>query len=171
AFPRNIQEMFPAEREALAQIGAQSYLAIPLCTEAGKVCGHLAVIDRRERDWNDVDFEILKIFSARAGAELERRDYEKRLETTNAALQKANAQLRREVTQRLQAEEQLASNTVRSEQVAELIRVITSGVTAKTGNEFFRELVRALCEALKAHTVFVSEIDSAKYEANVLALW
>jgi GAF domain-containing protein len=75
AFPRNIQEMFPAERKELAAIGAQSYLAIPLCTETGKVCGHLAVIDRRERDWNEADFEILKIFSTRAGAELERRDY------------------------------------------------------------------------------------------------
>jgi signal transduction histidine kinase len=171
AFPRNVQDMFPAERDALAEIGAQSYLAIPLCTETGKVCGHLAVIDRRERDWNEVDFEVLKIFSTRAGAELERRDYEKRLETTNAALQKANAQLRREVTQRLEAEERLATNTVRNEQVTELIRTITSGVTSKTGNDFFRELVRALCEALKAHTVFVSQIDTVKYEADVLALW
>ena len=171
AFPRNIQDMFPAERDALAEIGAQSYLAIPLCTEMGKVCGHLAVIDRKERDWGEVDFEVLKIFSTRAGAELERRDYEKRLETMNAALQKANAQLRREVTQRLEVEEKLATNTVRSEQVSQLIRTITSGVTAKTGNEFFRELVRSLCEALKAHTVFVSQIDTVKYEADMLALW
>ncbi len=171
AFSRNIQDMFPAERDALAQIGAQSYLAIPLCTDTGKVCGHLAVIDRRERDWGEVDFEVLKIFSTRAGAEMERRDYEKRLETMNAALQKANAQLRREVTQRLEVEERLASNTTRNEHVSELIRVITSGLTARTGNDFFREMVRALCEALQAHTVFVSEIDNAKYEADVLALW
>src|SRR6185312_8472102 len=132
AFSSNIQEMFPAERDALAQIGAQSYLAIPLCTETGKVCGHLAVIDRKERDWNEVDLEILRILSTRAGAELERRDYEKRLESTNAALQKANGQLRREVTQRLEVEEKLATNTVRSEHITELIQVITSGVTAKT---------------------------------------
>ncbi|MEJ0039237.1 MAG: sigma 54-interacting transcriptional regulator [Gammaproteobacteria bacterium] len=171
AFPRNVQEMFPAEKDALAAIGAQSYLAIPLCTESGKVCGHLAVIDRKERDWNEVDFEILKIFSTRAGAELERRDYEKRLESMNTALQKANGQLRREVTQRREVEERLASKTQRSEQVTELIQVITSGVTAKTGNEFFRELVRSLCMALDAHTVFVSEIDTGKYEAEILALW
>jgi signal transduction histidine kinase len=171
AFPRNVQDMFPAERDALAEIGAQSYLAIPLCTESGKVCGHLAVIDRRERDWSEVDFEVLKIFSTRAGAELERRDYEKRLETMNAALQKANGQLRREVTHRIEAEERLATNTVRNEQVTELIRTITSGVTSKTGNDFFRELVRSLCEALKAHTVFVSQIDTVKYEADMLALW
>jgi signal transduction histidine kinase len=118
AFPRNIQEMFPAERDALAKIGAQSYLAIPLCTETGRVCGHLAVIDRKERDWNDVDFEVLRIFSTRAGAELERIDYEKRLQSMNTALQAANAQLRREVTQRLEMEEQLA----RSNRVAEQAR-------------------------------------------------
>jgi signal transduction histidine kinase len=171
AFPRNIQDMFPAERDGLAAIGAQSYLAIPLCQDTGKVCGHLAVIDRRERDWGDADFEVLKIFSRRAGAELERRDYEKRLETMNAALQKANAQLRREVTQRLEAEQQLATNTTRSEQVTELIRAITSGLTAKTGNEFFRELVRSLCDVLKAHTVFVSQIDTVRYEADILAIW
>jgi signal transduction histidine kinase len=171
AFSSNVQDMFPAERDALAEIGAQSYLAIPLCTDTGKVCGHLAVIDRRERDWSNVDFEILKIFSRRAGAELERRDYEKRLETMNAALQKANGQLRREVTYRLDAEEKLATNTTRNEQVTELIRTITSGLTAKTGNEFFRELVRSLCEVLKAYTVFISQIDTVKYEADILAIW
>jgi signal transduction histidine kinase/FixJ family two-component response regulator len=170
-FPRNIAEMFPAERDALLQLGAQSYLAIPLARENGKVWGHLAVIDRRERDWNEADVEIIRIFSTRAAAELDRRDYERRLEGTNAALQKANAQLRREVTQRLDAEEQLATTAARNEHVAELVRVISSGVTAKTGSAFFSELVRSLCTALRAHTVFVSQIDTAKYQVEQLALW
>src|SRR6185312_9363079 len=124
-----------------------------------------------ERDWGEVDFEILKIFSVRAGAELERRDYEKRLETTNASLQKANAQLRREVTHRIQTEEQLASSEARSEHIAELIRVINSGVTSNTGAEFFRELTRSLAAALQAHTVFIAQLDAARYEADILALW
>src|SRR5882762_1613691 len=67
AFPRNISEMFPGERAWFTSIGAQSFLAIPLCNEEGKVHGHLAVLDRRERDWGKVDFEILRIFSVRAG--------------------------------------------------------------------------------------------------------
>ncbi len=171
AFSRNITEMFPKDRAWFASLNAQSFLAIPLCTEDGKVRGHLAVLDSRERDWGEVDFEILKIFSIRAGAELERRDYEKRLEAANAALQKANAQLRREVTQRIEAEEQLASTEARSEHVAELIRVINSGITANTGSEFFRELTRSLAKALDAHTVFVAQIDSVTYEADILAIW
>jgi signal transduction histidine kinase len=171
AFPRNIQDMFPAEREPLAAIGAQSYLAIPLNDESGKVCGHLAVIDNRERDWNDADRWILRIFSTRAGAELARQDHERRLQEMNASLQKANAQLRREVTHRLDTEEQLAASTARGEQVAELVRVISSGVTVQTGTAFFGDLVRSLCTALKAHLTFVSQIDTEKYEADILAIW
>ena len=84
AFPRNIQEMFPRTGNGSPVIAAQSFLAIPLCDEHGKMRGHLAVIDPQGRDWGEVDFEVLRIFSTRAGAELERRDYQKRLETMNA---------------------------------------------------------------------------------------
>ena len=171
AFPRNIQQMFPQDSEWFASLGAQSFLAIPLCDEHGKVRGHLAVLDSRERDWNEADFDVLRIFSMRAGAELGRREHQKRLEAMNLALQKANAQLRQEITQRLQTEAQLASTSARSEHVAELVRVINSGITSKTGAEFFKELVRSLAEALSAHIVFVSQIDTARYEADVLAIW
>jgi signal transduction histidine kinase/ActR/RegA family two-component response regulator len=116
AFPRQVQQHFPADREGLARLGAESFLAIPLSNETGKVRGHIAVLDRRERDWNEADFGILRIFSARADAELERRDYERRLEELNAALQSANAQLRRELLQRLDAEERLAQAKRAAEQ-------------------------------------------------------
>lgn len=171
AFPRGIQEMFPRDREWFASLGAQSFLAIPLCDEYAKVRGHLAILDARERDWSDADFEILRIFSRRAGAELERREHQKRIEAMNLALQKANAQLRQEITQRLATEAQLASTTARSEHIADVVRVINSGITSKTGTEFFKELVRSLAEALGAHIVFVSRIDMALYEADVLAIW
>ena len=171
AFPRNVQEMFPKDRDWFFRIGAQSFLAIPLSDEKARVTGHLAVLDSRERDWSEVDFEILRIFSRRAGAELERREYQKRLEASNFALQKANAQLRQEITQRLATEAQLVSTTARSENTFELIRIINSGITSKTGSEFFRELVRSLAAALEAHVVFVSRIDITRYEADVLAIW
>jgi two-component system, sensor histidine kinase and response regulator len=171
AFPRNISEMFPPDRAWFKSIGAQSFLAIPLCDDEGKIQGHLAVLDRRERDWGEVDFEILRIFSVRAGAELSRRVYERQLETINLALQKANAQLRREVTQRLQTEDELATSKGHSEHVAELIRVLNSGITSHTGTEFFRDLVRSLAQALNAATVFIAKIDVARYEADILAMW
>jgi signal transduction histidine kinase len=171
AFPRNIREMFPTDRKWFESIGAQSFLAIPLCNEEGKVHGHLAVLDRRERDWGEVDFEILRIFSVRAGAEIGRRHYEKRLEMVNLALQKANAQLRREVAQRLQTEDELASSKGQGEHVAELVRILNEGITSNTGTGFFRDLVRCLAHALDAAVVFASKIDTAKYEADVRAIW
>src|SRR6516162_164119 len=171
AFPRNIQQMFPKDQEWFAGLDAQSFLAIPLCDERGQVRGHLAVLDSRERDWNEADFEILRIFSRRAGTELERREHQKRLETMNLALQKANAQLRQEITQRLAAETRLASTNARAQHTAELVRIINSGITPKTGTEFFEELVRSLAQALNAHIVFVAQLDSACYEADVLAIW
>ena len=171
AFPRNIREMFPKDRKWFETMGAQSFLAIPLCNDEGRVHGHLAVLDRRERDWGEVDFEILRIFSVRAGAEIGRRDYEKRLESANLALQKANAQLRREVAQRLETEDQLASSKGQSEHVAELVRILNEGITSNTGTGFFRDLVRALAQALEATVVFVSKLDSARYEADVRAIW
>ncbi|HVO48770.1 MAG TPA: ATP-binding protein [Steroidobacteraceae bacterium] len=171
AFPRNIQEMFPKDRNWFASIGAQSFLAIPLCNESGKVQGHLAVLDRRERDWGDVDYEVLQIFSIRASAELGRRTYEKRLESANLALQKANAQLRQEVTQRLRTEDELANTRGRTEHVAELVRVLNEGITSNTGIDFFRDLVRSLNRALQAATVFVCKFDPDRYEAEILAIW
>jgi signal transduction histidine kinase/DNA-binding NarL/FixJ family response regulator len=109
AFQGGIQDMFPVERDALAQIGAESYLAIPLIDVAGKVHGHLAVIDGKERDWNEADRGILRIFSTRAATEIERRNNDRKLEAVNEALQKANAQLRRELAMRLEMEQQLAN--------------------------------------------------------------
>jgi signal transduction histidine kinase/DNA-binding NarL/FixJ family response regulator len=109
AFQDGIQDKFPVERDALAQIGAESYLAIPLIDVAGKVHGHLAVIDSKERDWNEADRGILRIFSTRAATEIERRNNDRQLEAVNEALQKANAQLRRELAMRLEMEQQLAN--------------------------------------------------------------
>ena len=54
AFNDGIQEMFPAEREALKEMGAQSYLAIPLKNRNGDVLGHLAVIDIRAKNWEEI---------------------------------------------------------------------------------------------------------------------
>jgi signal transduction histidine kinase/DNA-binding NarL/FixJ family response regulator len=131
AFPSRIQDMFPVEREALAKIGAESYLAIPLVDVAGKVHGHLAVIDSKERDWNEADRGILRIFSTRAATEIERRNNDRQLEAVNGALQKANAQLRRELAKRLQVEEELANAT----QVAETANLAKSTFLAHMSHE------------------------------------
>lgn len=86
AFDSNIAELFPVERKELEAMGAQSYLAIPLKSMAGRVIGHLAVIDTRPKNWQERDFGILRIFAARCAAELERQSAEQQMQRTNEAL-------------------------------------------------------------------------------------
>jgi len=86
AFDDGIQELFPAEREALKEMGAQSYLAIPLKNRTGAVLGHLAVIDTRAKNWQERDFGILRIFAARCTAEIERQAAEQEMAQANVEL-------------------------------------------------------------------------------------
>lgn len=86
AFNSNIIELFPVEREALQAMSAQSYLAIPLKTAAGRVIGHLAAIHTQPKNWQERDFGILRIFAARCAAELERQSVEQEMQRTNEAL-------------------------------------------------------------------------------------
>lgn len=78
-YPTNIQNLFPGDRD-LAKIDAESYLGIPLINSSGEILGHLAVMDVKPME-NDPGRElILRIFAARAGAELERKQAEEALE-------------------------------------------------------------------------------------------
>ncbi|MFL6617782.1 MAG: ATP-binding protein [Povalibacter sp.] len=88
AFNHGIADLFPVEREELLQMGAESYLAIPLKNAQGLVMGHLAVIDTRAKNWEERDFGILRIFGARSGAELERQHFEQELVATNRELER-----------------------------------------------------------------------------------
>jgi signal transduction histidine kinase/DNA-binding NarL/FixJ family response regulator len=86
AFNDGIQELFPAEREALKEMGAQSYLAIPLKNRNADVLGHLAVIDTHAKNWQERDFGILRIFAARCTAEIERQLAEQEMAQANVEL-------------------------------------------------------------------------------------
>jgi signal transduction histidine kinase/ActR/RegA family two-component response regulator len=86
AFDANIQDMFPVERETLREMQAESYLAIPLKNIQGLVIGHLAAIDIQQKNWQERDFGILRIFAARATAEIERQLAEQEMARTNVEL-------------------------------------------------------------------------------------
>jgi signal transduction histidine kinase/FixJ family two-component response regulator len=109
SYARNIGEVFPVDREWFEQLGVRSYLGIPMKNESGAVFGHLAVMDKCERDWRDADVDTLRLFSLRSAAEIERTRYQTKLERTNAALRDANEQLQAEIARRIATEAQLAS--------------------------------------------------------------
>jgi signal transduction histidine kinase/CheY-like chemotaxis protein len=109
AHARNVGEVFPVDRAWFEQLGVRSYLGIPVKDETGSVCGHLAVMDTRERDWADADVDVLRLFSLRSAAELERTRYQDELKAANESLQRTNDQLAQEISQRAAAESQLAA--------------------------------------------------------------
>jgi len=111
AFARDIGNVFPTDREWFTQLGVNSYLGIPIKGETGAVVGHLAVMDRRERDWHDADLDALRLFSMRTAVELERANSHRQLEQSNQALADVNARLMAEIERRAEVERDLASAT------------------------------------------------------------
>ncbi len=70
--------LFPNPRD-LVQLNAQSYLSMPLINSEGKILGLLAVLDVKPMVHDPGKESILKIFAARAAAELERQQIEEAL--------------------------------------------------------------------------------------------
>lgn len=83
--PSRLRELYP-QVQLIQEIGVESYCGVPLVDSAGKVLGHLAVMDTGPMPDEQLVRSILSIFAARATAELERvqmdatlRDNEERL--------------------------------------------------------------------------------------------
>ncbi len=81
--PEQLQALFPEDRD-LVQIGAQSYLGIPLLDTSGNVLGHLAVMDTGPMGDGLRKKSILEVFAARAAAEMERKQSEEALRKSEA---------------------------------------------------------------------------------------
>ncbi|WP_016874029.1 PAS domain S-box protein [Chlorogloeopsis fritschii] len=78
-YPQGVQALFPSDAD-LVTVGAESYLGVPLINASGKILGHLAVIDNKPMVDDPGRELILRIFAARAGAELERKRAEQALQ-------------------------------------------------------------------------------------------
>lgn len=74
-YPHDVQTQF-ADDHDLIEMGVVSYLGMPLMNSVGQILGHLAVLDTKPMSTNPDRELILKIFAARAGAELERKHTE-----------------------------------------------------------------------------------------------
>lgn len=68
-YPSGLQEAFP-EDLALADLGAVSYLGVPLLDRSDVVVGHLFVMDTRPMPAVPRNLAIFRLFAARAAGEL-----------------------------------------------------------------------------------------------------
>jgi PAS domain S-box-containing protein len=82
-YPNNLHRHFPHD-QLLVALGVESYMGVPLLDSAGNALGHLAVMDDQPMTDEGRRAAILRIFAARAGAELERQQAEIKLRTSEA---------------------------------------------------------------------------------------
>jgi PAS domain S-box-containing protein len=99
-------QMFPLDKP-LATIGAESYLGVPMFDPGGKVIGHIALVDDKPMERNERAIDLIRIFAARAAAELKRQRAEAELQ---AALQQVQA-----LQKRLEAENVYLQEEIRRE--------------------------------------------------------
>ena len=91
-YSNELQRLFPEEKE-LVDLGANSYIGIPMLGADAQVIGHLAVLDTEPMDNGPRGMDVLKIFAARAGAELERMRAEAGLRVAFAEIEKLKNRL------------------------------------------------------------------------------
>ena len=91
AIRAGLQAGFP-EDHWLSEIGAVSYVGVPLMNAEGRPIGHLAVLHTAPMAPSDDDIATLKIFAARACAELERKQADEKLAKANEDVQRLNGE-------------------------------------------------------------------------------
>ncbi len=131
----DIQRLFPNDRD-LIELNAKSYLGAPMVDAAGHVIGHLAVLDDRPMQEDPWAASILRIFSARAGAELERLHAEEELraaltevESLKNRLQDENVYLQEEISRQHNFEEMVGSSPALLETLRTVERVAPTDAT------------------------------------------
>ncbi|WP_166437253.1 sigma 54-interacting transcriptional regulator [Niastella caeni] len=104
---RGLERTFPREK------GIQSWVAVPIHSPStGKVIGNIAAFDKMPMSKEQNQTAILKIFAARAGAEIERIEAQKNLEKANEELAKRLQEIE-ELKNQLAAENKYLQEEIR----------------------------------------------------------
>jgi transcriptional regulator with GAF, ATPase, and Fis domain len=173
----DVQQLFPNDRD-LVELGAKSYLGVPMFDASGQVIGHLAVLDDDEMPEDARAASILRIFASRAGAELERLGAEEGLRAALAEveelknrLEAENVYLQEELTQEHNFHEMVGTSPSLLALLRQLERVAPTDATVLiygetgTGKELVaraihsrsprksRPLVKVNCGAISAGLV------------------
>jgi signal transduction histidine kinase/uncharacterized protein YhfF len=92
SYPSGSVARFPRDG-FLGRNGLEGYLAVPMRGGDGAVVGYVCVLSRGRLDAGDGELAVLRIFAARAAAELERRRHEAALRAREAEVAASRARL------------------------------------------------------------------------------
>ncbi|MGH2650579.1 MAG: sigma 54-interacting transcriptional regulator, partial [Actinomycetota bacterium] len=140
-YSRDVQALFPGDKDLVA-LEVQSYLGTPILDESGRVIGHLAVLDVKPMAEDPWRTSVLRIFSARAGAELERLHAEAKLraalaevEALKNRLQTENVYLQEEIRREHNLEEMVGSSAALLDVMRKVERVAPTDATVLIAGE------------------------------------
>ncbi len=94
-YKEGLQSLFPLDK-GLADWEAESYLGVPMLDREGRVIGHIAILDDKPMDRDPRAIDLVKIFAARAAAELKRQRAEAELQSALQQVQTLQKKLEAE---------------------------------------------------------------------------
>ena len=94
-YQQGLQGLFPLDT-LLADWNAESYLGVPMLDGSNRVIGHIAILDDKPMDADSRAIGLVRIFAARAAAELKRQKAEDGLQAALKEVQRLKDQLYRE---------------------------------------------------------------------------
>ena len=142
-YKEGLQSLFPLDK-GLADWEAESYLGVPMLDGEGRVIGHIAILDDKPMDRDPRAIDLVKIFAARAAAELKRQRAEAELQgalqqvqTLQKKLEAENVYLQEEISKEHNFEE-IVGNSRAIVEVLERVETVaptdsTVLITGETG--------------------------------------
>jgi signal transduction histidine kinase len=177
AFPDALTERFPEDQAAI-DMGLKSYLAVCLRGADDTHLGHMAVLDANPMQADDEDVAVLRIFAARAAAELERRHQaaalaasrERVIEASDAERRRVGRDLHDGAQQRLVAVSNLLTLSRRKldagdGNIDELLDLAAAELS--TANSELRELVRGLHPVALAERGLRGALESLVFSCTI----
>ena len=173
----DVQKLFPDDQD-LVELGAVSYLGVPMLDQTGRVIGHVVVMDTKPMDRDTKNAWTLETFAARAAAELQRVRAQRQLEQALAdvealknRLHAENVYLQEEIRNEHNFEEIVGNSPSLRNVLAQVMQVASTDATVLiygetgTGKELIaraihdrstrqgRALVKVNCGAISAGLV------------------
>lgn len=94
-YREGLQKLFPLDT-GLVDLQAESYLGVPMLDRTGRVIGHIAILHDKPMNRDQRAIDLVKIFAARAAAELKRQRAEAELQSALEQVKSLQKQLEAE---------------------------------------------------------------------------